>query len=542
MSVAAVSKDFFGQNPIGQKTSVLLIHKAQAKELRNKSCLKPICLTDEQDVSNLVDTVRKNNRSNIITSLMDAATNALIHNQLPPSGDAPPVVPFFSRSGGPFNTFEGSYLEITQNKVSSKTLANLQSQFRSASLVKRPKIVFVMEEKDRAFDLFSRLNSVSDIFSPTTEGVRRIDLPDKAANDFERLYFTRYDNHRSAALAPLPNTDDLRVDFINRLMRMKSQKAVLDPSHLLSTLKQLCDLANFKLTQATNENQEFWTSAWIHALVEQAYIQESATLEIQSALGMISLMRDQGLAGHVLRFSNQVFGTSPTALDYLKNGRKRFENLPTANYLSEMYKPSYFGLLQNLHVTELYQSYQAVPEEAEASYRKVKDEAPYFTNLAMLGNTAALGYLTTGQSKKAFELYEELKSDNADEIDGWSILGNRLIAMKQYCGEVNDADLESFASILLDANVSPVWQYHIYRLVLNLIEIDHKNLVSTAMWDLLRHTDYFDGLRSSQTLAYQRVIIEKDFKSHTVKGKLSGQMGQFVYNTGMFPSSDFDWT
>ena len=534
--------EFLGQSPIGEKTSVLLVNEAQAREFRQSTELRPVRLRDEAEVTEFVAAVRKENRSHKLTASLDLVTNGLIHSQLPPTGDVPPVFPYFSRSSGPFQDAHSTYLEIMQDKVTSKSLANLQSQFRSTERTSRPKIVFIVEEKQAAHSTFAKLNSVSDTFYPTPTGVRRIELPDVAANDYERLYFTRYENHRAAALADLPDTDDMRIDFINRLMQIKSQKATLDPTHLLPKLKTLCDKANRRLVTATSENREFWATAWIHSLVEQAYIQESAKLEIQSAIGMLSMIEEQALAAHVLRFSNQVLGTSSEALAYLRRGKKEFESLSPATFSAEMYQPSYFGLLQNLHVTELYQPNAADPGKAEASYRFVKSEGPFFTNLAMLGNAAALGYLTSGETNKALLLYEELRHDNADEIDRWSILCNRLIAMHMYYGEVEPEELTSFAEILVMAEVSDVWKYHILRFALNIIQMDTRGIVSDDMWRLVSQSEYFDELPPGDVIAHQKVIIAKDFDSHLLDGKLGGQMGDFVSKTGFFPSSDFDWT
>lgn len=543
LSVSPIARDFFGQNPPNEKTAVLIANEEQAIEIRERSERKPIRLLNNNDVQEFIGRIRKRNRSHTLTSALDLITNSLIQNQLPPTGEYSPVMPFFSRSGDPFHGFRNSYIEIMQNKVDAKTLANLQSQFRSASVDLRPKVVFVVDDKQKALDLFSKMSSASCMYSPTPNGVSRFDLPDKAANEFERLYFTRYDNHKSAALATLPDTDDLRVDFINRLMRVKSQKVTLDPSDLLPRLKALSDYASKKLTQSNEENRDFWATAWIHALVEQAYIQDYAQLEIQTALGMLKMIPAQGLAVHVLRFANQVFGTSPDALAYLKNGKRLFEEIPGFAFDRAMYQPSYFGLLQNLHATELYQAQPADSEAAEATYRFVKTEGPYFTNLAMLGNAAAVGYLTQGEAKKSFHLYEELKHENSgDTLDRWSIFSNRLIAMHQAFGEVDDGDILELTNFVLNTNVSNVWKYHIYRFALNLISVDSRGLVSADLWSFIDKSGYFAGLPRGDVMAHQKRIVSADFKEHTVNGTLTGQMGEFVYRTGMFPSSDFDWT
>lgn len=534
--------EFFQQSPIGEKTSVLLANETQAEQLRSSVAVKPIKITREQDLVELVGVLRRANRSHKAAATMDVVTHALIHNQLMPTGEHVPVFPYFSRSGGPHTQISENYIEITQNKVTSSTLANLQSQFRTTNNNRRPKIVFVVEDRDKAYSTFSKLNSASDVFIPSHSGIRRTDLPDTAANDFERLYFTRYDNHRSAAIAVLPDTDDARVDFINRLMRLKSKKATLDPSHLLPELKALSDQANRKLVLANDDNREFWASAWIHSLVEQAYIQESAKLEIQSAMGMLKMIEEQGLAAHVLRFTNQVFGTSPDALAYLDDGARRFEGLPVNSFSYDMYLPSHLGLLQNKHVTELYQSQPSDPAKAHESYSFADSEAPFFTNLAMLGNAAALGYLTTGKTREAVRLYDELVTKNADQFDRWSVLCNRLISHHLYYGEVDQDEIQSFASDIQSAEVSPVWQYHILRFALNLIQIDRHGAVAEQMWALVRSSSYFGDLAGENAEAYLKMIVERDFASHTKNGRLTGQVGAFFQNQGVFPSTDFDWT
>lgn len=538
----AVIDDFFGQSPIGAKTSVLLANHAQAAALRSTAGVEPIRVSREQDLKELVAVLRTSNRSHKAAAIMDAVTHALIQDQLPPTGENVPVFPWFSRAGGPHSKIIGNYIEITQNKVTTSTLAALQSQFRTTANSRRPKVVFVVDDRDKAHKTFAKLNSSSDVFTHSAKGVRRTDLPDSAANDFERLAFTRFENHRSAAISVLPETDDARVDFINRLMHLRSQKTILDPSHLLPELKALCDHSNRKLVLSANENREFWASAWIHTLVEQAYVQDSAKFEIQSAMGMLQMVEEQGLASHVLRFSNQVLGTTPEALGYLEDGVKRFESLPVNCFSYEMYLPSHLGLLQNKHVTELFQRHQSDPDKAYESYNFASAEAPFFTNLAMLGNAAALGFLTSGRVGDAVRLYDELIHVNADEIDRWSIICNRLIAHHLYYGEVSPKEIEAFALDVINAQVSSVWEYHIIRFALNLIGIDKAGLVTDAMWRLLRNSTYFSGLESDEVEPYLKLLIEKDFADQAINGRLTGQMGEFVHNSLLFPSSDFDWT
>ncbi|PWV94435.1 hypothetical protein DFR52_1172 [Hoeflea marina] len=540
---SAVAHDFFGQNPPSEKTAVLIANEAQAFEIRERSRRKPIRLLNNADVQTFVAGIRNRNRSHLLATTLDAITNGLIQNQLPPTGEHAPVVPLFSRSGDPFHGFQNSYIEIRQNKVEAQTLANLQSQFRPASNDLRPKIVFVVEDRQKALDIFSKMNSASCLFSPTPTGVSRFDLPDKAANEYERLYFTRYDNHQSAAIAVLPETDDMRIDFINRLMMLRSKKVTLDPSDLLPQFKSLSDYASGKLNRANNENRDFWATAWIHSLIERAYVQDYAQLEVQTALAMLKMIPVQGLSVHVLRFVNQVLGTSPDALAYLRNGKKMFEEIPGSAFDKKMYEPSYFGLLQNLHATELYQVQPADPGAAEATYRFVKDEGPYFTNLAMLGNTAALGHLTSGDPSRAFQLYEELKIENAgDTLDRWSILSNRLVSMYQAFGEVDDRSLLELTEIVLSAKVSNVWKYHLYRFALNLIGVDTHRSVSAELWLFIENSGYFSGLPRGDIMAHQKRLVSNDFSEHTKNGVLSGQMGDFLYKSGMFPSADFDWT
>lgn len=541
-TASLASHEFLMQSPIGAKTAVLLATNQQASEFREASKARPIRLSHEREVVEFVTSIRKENRSHKLAVAMDTATHFVIQRGLPPTGESDAPFPWFSRSGGPFQNSANSYIEIQQNKVECKTIAELQSQFRYTSGDLRPKIVFVVENREKAYSTFSKLNSASDVFTPTPSGVRRVELPDTAATDFERIYFTRFENHRAASLATLPETDDRRVDFINELMLIKSQKVTLDPTHLLPKLKEMGDLANKRLANSDSENRLFWTAAWIHVLVEQAYIQESAKLEIQTAISLLPMIDEPGLASHVRRFSNQVLGTSPDALEYLRQGKILYEALSPNSYAYLMYQPSYLGLLQNYHMTELYQSERSDPEVALSSYEFAKQEAPYFTNLAMLGNSAALGYLTAGDAKRALEIFDQLESDNADEIDRWSVTCNRLIAMYEAFGEVDANELVAFAEILRTARVSKVWQYHVYRFALNLIQMDKYNQVRDRMWELIEKSDYFQLNGSRDVAEYQRTIIEKDFQSHSSGGKLWGQMGDYVMRTGIFPSTDFDWT
>lgn len=542
MSATVVFEDFFGQSPIGAKTSVLLANEAQAGALRSVEGIEPIRIAREEELKELVAALRWANRSHKAAATMDVVTHAVIHNQLMPTGEHVPVFPYFSRSGGPNSKISGNYIEITQNKVSTSTLADLQSQFRSTANSRRPKIVFVVEDREKAHDTFSKLNSASDVFVPSANGVRRTDLPDSAANEFERLSFTRFENHRSAAISVLPETDDARVEFINRLMKLRSQKATLDPSHLLPKLKSLCDYSNRKLVLASDENREFWASAWIHSLVEQAYIQDSAKIEIQAAIGMLQMIKEQGLAAHVLRFSNQVLGTSADALAYLEDGARRFDSLPVNSFSYDMYLPSHLGLLQNKHVTELFQPQKSDPSTAHASFEFARSEAPFFTNLAMLGNAAALGYLTTGRASEAVRLYDALVDENADDFDRWSVICNRLIAHHIYYGEADTTEIEAFAKIISKARVSPVWEYHILRYALNLIGLDRAGTVCDDMWGLVKNSNYFSEISGNDVEPYLKAIVERDFSDQAANGQLTGQMGNFVHSNQLFPSSDFDWT
>ena len=44
--------------------------------------------------------------------------------------------------------------------------------------------------------------------------------------------------------------------------------------------------------------------------------------------------------------------------------------------------------------------------------------------------------------------------------------------MKQYFGEVGSSALEEFAAEITAAHVSPVWDYHFLRFVLNIIRLE----------------------------------------------------------------------
>lgn len=95
----AVIDDFFGQSPIGAKTSVLLANHAQAAALRSTAGVEPIRVSREQGLKELVAVLRTSNRSHKAAAIMDAVTHALIQDQLPPTGENVPVFPWFSRAG-----------------------------------------------------------------------------------------------------------------------------------------------------------------------------------------------------------------------------------------------------------------------------------------------------------------------------------------------------------------------------------------------------------------------------------------------------------
>ena len=78
--------EFFQQSPIGEKTSVLLANEKQAEQLRSSVAVKPIRITREQDLVELVGVLRRANRSHKAAATMDVVTHALIHNQLMPTG------------------------------------------------------------------------------------------------------------------------------------------------------------------------------------------------------------------------------------------------------------------------------------------------------------------------------------------------------------------------------------------------------------------------------------------------------------------------
>lgn len=534
--------DFLGQNPIGSKVSVLLLNELQATNFRESAKAIPIRIKNEKELQSHITAVRKESRSHGLLSFLDVVANTLIASGTPPVTDGVTYFPFFARSGGAALRMTGSYIEINQNAVEAKSLSSFQSFFTSARSDLRPKIVFVVDDFDRASKTFAKLNSLSDTFVPIPTGVNRINLPDEAANEFERLYFTRYENHRSAAIADIKQHEDPRVNFINSLMQLRSKKICLDPTPLIVEAQRLSDFANHKLVQAKKEDQHFWTSAWIHSLLEHGYLRDGAKVETQSAMGMLRMIDDDAIATHVLRFTNQILGTSSEALEYLKRGRKRFESMDSSSFAFQMYQPSFYGLLQNQHATELFQETESDPGLAESSYEFVKSTAPFFTNLAMLGNTAALGYLSTGNPTKALHLFDKIRNDNADDIDRWNIDCNRLIAMKLATGDVEPRDIKVLADSLIASETSQVWEYQVLRVALNLIEIDSDKVASSDLWELVKKSKYFAKSKRKTPQQYQEIIIGKDFSDQTSSGKLTGQLGKFFYDKGLFPAADFDWT
>ena len=220
---------------------------------------------------------------------------------------------------------------LRKNGLKATDISRFVSIFTSIPIERRPKIIFDCEKYlAGSLDLLSYSKSMARTFIDSPTGLIENPLENRAIEPDSFINF--YEANSLAACAsvelPDPNNQDssehIRKKIVTIYLQVQAKKrlGIKFDAHdqVLETRDYLAD----KISTTQGADQEWYKQALFFFLLDEAYIDESASHSIEKAAALANELEDIRLEAHVGRMINLSAGISKYSSWTLQNSATKF--------------------------------------------------------------------------------------------------------------------------------------------------------------------------------------------------------------------------
>ena len=431
---------------------------------------------------------------------------------------------------------------LRKNGLKATDISRFVSIFTSIPIERRPKIIFDCEKYlAGSLDLLSYSKSMARTFIDSPTGLIENPLENRAIEPDSFINF--YEANSLAACAsvelPDPNNQDssehIRKKIVTIYLQVQAKKrlGIKFDAHdqVLETRDYLAD----KISTTQGADQEWYKQALFFFLLDEAYIDESASHSIEKAAALANELEDIRLEAHVGRMINLSAGISKYSSWTLQNSATKFGEI--GDLLGRVYSLNN-KIVNDVHLTDNLLDPSEGENLLEFSFRAT----PYCDRLSSICSTVGVNALLLHDHKFAIQCLEKGETSSGLRLHHLSARVNRLIAIFVTNGRVDEESISACSDSIIAAKMPKSLDYHHTYLFGNLEKMATSKGVRKKIQDTLIEEQYVDYtpdiVQSGEVLKF----LAGKFRSISDGERYKGHRGMFFERYGLLPINHFIWS